>query len=392
MLTLTDGSVPNLLINGGFEENTPDGVDPVCWTIRNAAQLLPTVVLTAADSCAKKLEAATPGRDQSNYWTRIVQPQRYPGYRSFIRSVINNALIPVTMFYPLFDGRTSASVVRGIPPQPVNFDHFNNLANAAPLFDQPRADLTTPKNFAAIDVEDRDITLSLSYLVENGAGLIELFFEVEDVSTGLTHEFGPNPAAPNDDKTLVASAKPSEGWNRVGKVFRLPRPGINFPDGTVMTADDIIKGFGIRSDRVSESGALIVYISAVALVSGRYDDPEGVPYNGDLSYQFDPRNSMRPTFGGSCPPGYRLLSDLEDTDILGRLPILGSTNPVPLEVGGVESHTHELTGTAGTLTKKVKEGAADISAARPGDHIEQHTVTEALNAPTSRSIQLCIKL
>lgn len=394
MHTLTDDSIPNLLINGGFEEETPDGLDPVCWAIRNA-RATSSIVLGAEDSCPNNLSQLSAGSEQANMWTRVTQPQRYPGYRTFIRFVVNSVLDPVVAFYDLFDTRLSSTIARDTPPLPEHYEY--STSTATPYFNQYRGEPgRTGKVNSAVDLDDRLTTISLSYFVEAGAGDIELFAENDNLSGGSpgTYEFGPDPLTPAAGKLLVGSAGETSAWKRIGKVFRFAAAdGVQVFPGTAdpVLFTDPLKGFGIRLRRVSEASAFVVYVSAVTMVHGSYTDPQGTPYNGDLSYLLDPRNIIRPTFGPLPPPGFRPLSDAIGTDQEFRFPVMTSEDPTPLQTGGSETHTHELTGTRGTTYKKRAKGT-DGEAARTGEHADQHEVTEALNAPPSRSAFLCIKL
>ena len=163
MHTLTDDSIPNLLVNGGFEEETPDGYDPVCWSIRNA-RATSSITLTADDSCPNNLSQLSAGAEQSNLWTRVTQPQRYPGYRTFLRLVVNSVLDPVVMFYDLFDTRLASTIARDTPPLPEYYDYASNSASA--YFNQYRGlPGRTGKVNSSVDLDDRQVTLSLSYFV-----------------------------------------------------------------------------------------------------------------------------------------------------------------------------------------------------------------------------------
>jgi len=394
MHTLTDDSIPNLLINGGFEEETPDGLDPVCWSVRNA-RATSSIVLGADDSCPNNLSQLSAGSAQTNMWTRVSQPQRYPGYRTFMRVVVNSVLNPVELFYDLFDTRLASTIARDTPPLPEHYDYPSSTAS--PFFNQYRgAPGRTGKVNSAVDLDDRQVTISMSYFVEAGEGDIELFAENENLSGGTpgVFEFGPNPLVPASGKLLVGNAGVTANWKRVGKVFRFTAPdGVQVYPGTAdpVLASDPLKGITFRLRRSSDNSAFVIYVSAVSVVHGAYSDPQGIPYNGDLSYLLDPRNIIRPTFGPLPPPGFRPLSDAIGTDQEFRFPVMGSSNPVPLQTGGSETHTHELTGTRGTTYKKRDPGTGDYGA-RTGEHAAQHEVTEALNAPPSRSAFLCIKL
>jgi hypothetical protein len=398
MNTLTDESIPNLLINGGFEEETPDKSAPVCWAIRNA-RATSSIVLSSEDSCPNNLSQLSSGASQANFWTRVTQPQRYPGYRTFLRLVVNSALEPLEAFYDLYDTRLASTIARDTPPLHNYYDYATNTPT--PYFNQYRgAPGRAGKPNSGVDLDDRLVTIALSYFVESGEGDIEVFAEADNIGGGSPgiYEFGPDPLASAAqqliDRVVVSGATPTAEWKRIGKVFRFPAAdGTQVFPATVdpVLASDLLKGFTFRLTRTSESGAFVVYLSAVAMVHGAYSDPLGVPYNGDLSYLLDPRNIIRPTFGPLPPPGFRSLSDAIGTTQEFRFPVMGSVDPAPLQLNGEETHTHELSGTKGTTSKKRLPGSGD-SGARTGEHAAQHEVTEALNAPPSRSAFLCIKL
>jgi len=309
--------------------------------------------------------------------------------------VVNSVLDPVVMFYDLYDTRLASTIARDTPPAPAYYDYATNTAYD--FFNQYRGlPGRTGKVNSSVDLDDRLVTVSLSYFVESGVGNIELFAENENLTGGAPglYEFGPDPLAPTAGKVLVNNASMTPAWKRVGKVFRFAAAdGVQVYPGTAdpVLITDLLKGLGIRLTRVSENSAFVIYVSAVAVVHGSYTDPQGIPYNGDLSYLLDPRNIIRPTFGPTPPPGFRPLSDAIGTTQEFRFPVMTSADPTPLKTGGTETHTHELSGTKGTTYKKRKPGTGDAGA-KTGEHADKHEVTEALNAPSSRSAFLCIKL
>lgn len=390
--TLDGNSIPNLLINGGFEEETPDGLDPVCWTVRDA-RATSSIVLGAEDSCPNNISAISSGDSQGNFWTRVTQPQRYPGLRTFMRLAVNNTSTPVEMFYDLFLTRLASTIARDTPPLPENYDYTTAATTAN--FNQYRGlpGRTGNINNAGPDLLGKKVTIALSYFVEEGSGQIELAHEFADESLGNIEEFGPDPTDPTSGKVLVSNAIESNSWKRVGKVFQIPsaRAVHMFPSGPSVAQEDTLRGLIIRLTRTSESDAFIVYVTAVAMVHGEYGTPDGVPYNGDLSYILDPRNIVRPSFGETPPPGFRPFTDVVGSDVLVRFPSGITTDPTPLQLDGSETHIHELSGRGGVSSKKRAGGSGDAGA-RTREHVDEHEVSEALNAPTSRSAYLTIKL
>ncbi len=391
--TLLGDSIPNYLINGGFEENTPDRLDPVCWTFRGA-RATESLVLDTTSSCPNNIASVSAGEEQSNFWTRITQPQRYPGLRTYVRNVVNVTANPMEMFYDLHATRLASTLARDSGNLPVNFNYTAQTRSA--YFNQYRGLPGRPGQVtnSGLDLVGKDVTYTVSYYVEAGAGRIEIFNEYVEEGLGVTNEFGPDPDDPTAGKIIVDNAIASNSWKRVGLSFRVPQPDGSqaFPlSASLIAADDYLSGFTVRLTRTSEESAFIVRITGVSMSHGSYTEPDGVPYNGDLSYLMDPRNIVRPSYGETGPPGFRPFTDVAGTDINLRFPSGIKTDPTPLQLDGQETHTHTVERIAGTRSKRRELGSGD-SGALTAHNAEDHEVAEALSAPTSRSVTLNIKL
>lgn len=346
-------NAPSILINGGFEENTPVGLVPIGWTFRNVGVHPSLLSPEEAEACQVDKQQLTTQVTLQNFWQREVVAQRYPGYRSYLRLNMGS---PTAM-------ELQANLL--------NLQAFNpwltgNLQVPYPDDRQP---------FAAY-ADDSRYTLGFSVKVLGGVGKISTYamWDNNGIDVGVNDD-GDDVGSVDPD-LIVTNIKAAD-WRRfyfAGRFGRRVAPA--------MHARARLRGPVLRIEKLT-GDPLVLLFTACTVVVGNYRE---VPYIGDLSYLLDPRGSVRPTWSSLLPPGYREL-DLSQDLFIKATDIVADA----LKTGGDQFHTHEIDAAEANLqTTHSRDQGSPRPSMQTGDHV--HLSGPGVSTPPNRTVGLGIKL
>lgn len=343
----------SLLVNGGFEEETPIGEDPIGWRLRNVGVHPSLLAAEETDACHTDKNQLTTQVTLQNFWKREVSPQKYPGYRSYL--MVNMG---------------SPDAIE-LEANLLNLQAFNPWLTSAQQVPYP--DDRTP--FAAY-ADDCRYTMGFSIEVLGGVGKISTYAMWDNNGTEV---------GVNDDGDDISSVAPdlivtnikAANWRRFafsGRFGRRVAPAFH--------AKARLRGAVLRVEKLT-GDPLVFKISAVNLVQGSYRE---VPYIGDLSYLLDPRGVVRPSWGQTLPPGFR------EADLSQDL-FLKATDQIAdvLKTGGDQFHNHELGAAELNLqTTKSRNQGSPRPSMQVSEHV--HDVGPGVSTPPNRTVGLGIKL
>lgn len=354
-------NTPSLNLNGGFEEETPIGEDPVGWIFSGGVFFVPTVA--AGDICPVDVSALQDTSGVQNTWQREVDPQRYPGYRSRVRVTISAA--------------TSFECLALL----ANKQYFQ-MFNSGNTIQPPYGALFAEEPFAA-DADDLPYTISFSVQVLGGRGKIETFQRWKNGAAPFTPTFydlnnaGRLITAPNQAPDLVVTNLGIGDWRRFSFAGRF---GWFLSGAPHARGDDYLYGPVLRFTRQS-SDAFVVRITACKVARGQYTE---VPYEGDLSYLLEPRGTIYLGYGKRCPPGFR------ERDMESRFLKVTSQDNVD-DIGGSTTHIHNIpVKSVDQAVTSAFQNSASRDITRTNDH--SHPVGDGLSVPPSRTVSVCVKL
>jgi len=349
--------VAPLNINGGFEEVTPEGETPTGWDLRNVERRVSSVG-DPNDSCGVDDTLLSTQAAFPNFYRRIVEPQDFPGYRSYIRINVGDV--------SPFEAR----------PNLANLQYFRAYQT---LGDQPP--YTGGQTPYAAYADDLRYTIGFSVQVLAGKMRLETFTEWDDSGTTRQVNDDGEEVDVNGNPDLLAASIGPGSWRRFSFAGRFGRV---LPVGggpAAFSPQAFLLGPVLRFTKVS-ADALVLKFTSCLVVPGNYSE---LAYPGDLSYYIDPRNIIMITYGSRCPPGMREL-ELDKA----RFIKLTSTGSEVGTTGGSATHTHELGDDLLTNAISKTTLPTDKSSIRPTDpHI--HTTGPGLSLPPSRIVTLCVR-
>lgn len=345
-----------LNLNGGFEEDTPieEGVVPVGWEFRNIG-LHPAVISSineTGDDCKTDQETLTTQVDLVNFWQRFVEPQRYPGYRSFVQFSVGSPDTPIEAKMVLANRQS--------------FNPWVTSPNQVPYPD-------SRKPYAGY-ADDLPYTLCFSLEVISGTGRIETYSEWDDQGTLVgVNDDGADISTVGQGPDLVAANLKAAAWDRFCFTGRFKRLG-TFSDEAFLT------GQVLRLVRTG-TDPFVVKFTASLVVVGQYAE---VPYPGDLSYMVDPRNTVVLVYGDACPPGFRELDEGNNLFLKGAI-----ETAELLSTGGSEFHEHDVTDRVNGGTEKSRNTGSLRPSISRRNH--SHPSGPGISVPSSRTVTLCVK-
>jgi len=349
---ITVDNASNLMINGGFEEDTPVGSDPVGWVFRDVLFSAPAV--SAGDVCPVNTDLLQATDRPRNSWFRDVVPQRQPGYRSFVQFTVAGDFLEIR-------------------PDLFNRSGFNPFAIGqlplppfSPAFQQP----------AFVSYFD-DLAYNLTFSIEvlRGRGRIETYQEWQ--GTNQVYAINDAGADATSARDLIVTGLGEGAWTRLSFNGRFGWfvPGVGIP----ARVDQYLLGPVLRFTKQSQD-AFVFRFTACGAYRGHYTE---VPYAGNLAYLMEPRGTIYISHGSKCPPGFR------EADLSSDFLKVTSDNDV-MTTGGSETHTHNMPVKAVSLAKTSGfQDSAQREITRATDH--SHPVGEGLSVPPSRTVAVCIK-
>jgi hypothetical protein len=355
-LTIAD-AVP-LNQNGGFEETTPEGEVPVGWDLRNVERRLSSVA-DPNDDCGVDETLLSTQASFPNFYRRIVEPQPFPGYRSYIRVNVGDV--------SPFEAR----------PNLANLQYFRAYQTTG-ANQPPYTGGQTP--YAAY-ADDLRYTVGFSVQVLAGKARFETYVEWNDAGTIRGVNDAGEEVDVNGVPDLIASSIGPGGWRRFGYAGRFGRVVPAGGGPVAFQPSAYMVGPVLRFTKIS-ADALVFKFSACLVVPGNYTE---LAYPGDLSYYLDPRNIIMITYGPVCPPGMREL-ELDSARFI-KFTSVGSEVGTD---GGSATHTHEIGDDL--LNNEISKTSlpADKPSIRPSDpHV--HLAGPGLSLPPSRVVTLCVR-
>lgn len=350
---ITVENAPSLAINGGFEEETPLGEDPIGWVFDNVSFYTPRV--DAGSVCPVDKTLLLDEDVVRNSWYREVSPQRQPGYRSFLNMTVAAGTIEARIdlsnvlgsFDPYYMGQ------KRYPP-------YTTVGNVDPLH--------------AVSFDDIDYTLTFSIEVLRGMGRIEVYQAWWDQAAQTLqrlNDAGQDATTAGYD-LLVTNLRESS-WQRLtfnGR-FGWKTAGTRYLH--------YLLGPTLRFTKQSHD-AFVFRFSACGVYRGHYSE---VPYGGDLSRLMIPPGTVCITYGDTCPPGFR------EAELESNFLKITSANDIGT-TGGSETHTHEMPVKAVDLAKTSgfqDQAKRDIT--RASDH--SHPVGDGISIPSARRVGVCVR-
>jgi len=349
--------VAPLNLNGGFEEETPEGETPVGWDLRNADRRLSTVGDPnddcGVDDTLLSTQAAFP-----NFYRRIVEPQDFPGYRSYVRVNVGDV--------SPFEAR----------PNLANLQYLRAYQTTG---DQPP--YTAGQTPYAAYADDLRYTIGFSLQILAGRARVETFVEWNDAGTvrGVNDD-GEEVDVNGSPDLIAASIGPGE-WRRLGYAGRFGRVVPAGGGPVAFQPSAYMLGPVVRFTKTS-ADALVFKFTSCLVVPGNYSE---LAYPGDLSYYLDPRNIVMITYGPQCPPGMREL-ELDES----RFIKFTSKGAEAGTTGGSNTHNHVLG--ENLLNNDISKTTqpSNKSSIRPTDP-HTHESGPGLSIPPSRIVTLCVK-
>ncbi len=256
----TDQAV-NLFVNGGFDEATPEGLEPIAWQILDARPRIPAVTGGAVDCVPNDIDSLATG----SLFELLSEAQERPGHRNFLRFVVNTKQT-VTLLY-----------------------QTENLSSS---MDLRRDGLEYARWWGAKS------TIGLSLKVNDGG--VRVTITLEDKQ-----------AVPVAIQSVDLGRSFNRNWVRLVANF----------DEVVAAGTGEPSRWKIEIEALDNRPAE-VDMSAFQWIQGEYTE---APFTGDASYDFIPRETIVIVAGPNCPLGTRKLVESASEEILDRVLMAGAT-------------------------------------------------------------------
>lgn len=350
---ITVENAANLLVNGGFEEETPPGQDPIGWEFRQLLHAVPPV--SAGDSCPVNTDLLLATDRPRNGWFREVSPQRQPGYRSHIQFTIAGEYAEVR---PTLFNR-------------IGFNPFD-------IGQYPLPPFTSAFQQTAFSAYPDDLAYTLTFSVEvlRGRGRIETYQEWAGTA-GQIYRINDAGGDATNNRDLVITGLGESAWRRFtfnGR-FGWFVPGVGVPVRT----DQYLLGPVLRFVKQSQD-AFVLRFTACGVYRGHYTE---VPYGGDLTHLLAPRGMVFISHGERCPPGFREM-------LLSSVFLKVTSKDDVLTTGGSETHTHNMPVKSVSQARTSGfQDSAQREITRADDH--SHPIGEGLSVPPSRVVAVCVR-